>query len=261
MRQKPLIGVTAGEIYNRDHPWAPVVHGQGHTYLDTVIRAGGIPVILPITLDGTVLDTLCERIDGLLMSGGNDITPSLYGEERYQETRDNSETRDKTEKRLLDTFLQTEKPLLAVCRGMQFLNVYQGGTLYQDIKKDLPKALNHESSTDAEVFNHIAHTIAIEDNTKLRQILEVAEIDTNTHHHQAIKKLGTGLRVTARAEDDVIEAIETDDDRFIIGIQAHPESLGGVLPVWDRLFKAFIDAADEHRAGSSHIGALGHLSK
>lgn len=240
---KPLIGITAGEIFNREHPWAPVVYGQSHTYVDAIIRAGGIPVILPVTNNLEIIQEICERIDGLLMSGGNDITPSLYDEEPYEVTRDPSPARDTTEKAILDQIMKTDKPILAICRGLQFVNIYQGGTLYQDIKTDLPDALNHELSTEAKDLEHQAHEITIEKDSKLANILGETRLMTNTHHHQAIKDLGRDLRIIARADDNVIEAIEATTDRFLIGIQAHPESLGRALPVWDKLFSAFVDEA------------------
>ena len=130
--QKPLIGITPGEIFNKKFPWAPVIYGQAHTYIDSVIDAGGIPIVLPLTEDKEVLSQLATRLDGLLLSGGNDISPKLYGEEKYKETLDTSDLRDGVEKFMLDKMIETERPVLAICRGIQFLNVYQGGTLYQD---------------------------------------------------------------------------------------------------------------------------------
>lgn len=241
---RPLIGITAGEIYNREHPWAPVTYGQSHTYLDAIIRAGGIPVILPVTNNPEVIQQICEKIDGLLMSGGNDITPSLYGEEPYEQVRDPSPTRDTAEKTILDQVIQTTKPILAICRGMQFVNVYKGGTLYQDIATDLPQALNHELSTETKDLEHQAHDIFVEADSRLAKILGDTKVMTNTHHHQAIKELGKGLRITARAEDGIIEAIETtDSNRFLIGLQAHPESLVRAQPAWDQLFHVFVGEA------------------
>lgn len=238
-----MIGITAGEVFNRDHPWSPVVYGQGHTYIDSVIRAGGTPFILPITRDEAVIKDVCARIDGLLLSGGNDVMPSLYGAEPYPETKDPSENRDSFEKKILELAMAADKPVLAICRGMQFLNVNFGGSLHQHIPKDIPNALNHELSSEEGQFDHIAHPITIDKSSKLYKILNRGDIDTNTHHHQAVKEIGAGLRVTARSQDGVIEAIESADERFIIGIQAHPESLGHVVPEWSKLFEEFVSQA------------------
>lgn len=242
---KPLIGITAGEIYNREHPWAPVTYGQSCTYIESIIEAGGVPVVFPLTNNPEILEPLCELVDGLLMSGGNDVNPELYGEKPYRKALDPSFLRDNTEKIVFDKYLPTGKPVLAICRGMQFLNVYKGGSLYQDIKKDLPDALNHESSTEAKDIARRAHAISIDPTSKLGKIMQLTSLDTNTHHHQAIKELGEGLIVTSRSEDGVIEAIETDDNQFVIAIQSHPESLGNSIPEWDKLFKAFVMEASK----------------
>lgn len=241
--KRPLIGITSGEIYNREYPFAPVAYGQMHTYIDMIILAGGSPVVLPLTKNESVLKQLCEQIDGLLLSGGNDINPSMYNELPYTEALDPSGLRDRTEKLILKDFFKTPKPILGICRGMQFINVFFGGSLYQDIKTDLPDPLNHELSTELKDPENLAHPIDIERQSKLYQILGTEQIKTNSHHHQAIKKLGAGLRISAASKDKIIEAIETDDDRFIIALQAHPESLHRVESKWTKLFEAFVDAS------------------
>jgi putative glutamine amidotransferase len=239
----PLIGITAGEIFNLERPWAPVTYGQSHTYVDAIIKAGGIPVIFPLTFDMEVIDELCQRVDGVLLSGGNDISPQRYGQKPSPKIGSISDLRDGVETRIFENLLDSDKPLLAICRGHQMLNVHLGGTLYQDIPTDLPGSLNHESSTEAEDIEHQAHELKIDPDSKLAAILETTSLLSNTHHHQAVNKLGSGLLVTARSEDGIIEAMETDDDRFIIAIQAHPESLGRVLPKWSKLFTAFVEEA------------------
>jgi putative glutamine amidotransferase len=239
--QKPLIGITSGEVFNREHPWAPAVLGQSHTYIDSVVRAGGIPIILPVTDDASVLTDICSRLDGLLMSGGNDLNPRLYGENPYDNLDELSDKRDRTEKVILEYALENDIPILGICRGLQYINVHFGGTLYQDIPSDIPGAMDHRSSTKAQNFEHHAHAITIDEDSKLYDIMQLEAIDTNSHHHQSVKEIGEGLRITARAEDGVVEAIESDDDRFIICIQAHPESLGREIPEWSRLFDAFIE--------------------
>jgi putative glutamine amidotransferase len=242
---RPLIGVTAGEIFNRDHPWAPVVYGQGYTYIDSIIRAGGTPFILPITRDEEVINDICSRIDGLLLSGGNDVSPSMYGEKARPETKDFSENRDQFEKAVLGKILADDKPVLGICRGMQFLNVYFSGSLHQHIPHDLPGSLNHEISSQEGQFDHLAHPIKLERSSKLRKILGKDSLYSNTHHHQAVKEVGGGLRIVARSEDNIVEAIESEDARFVIGIQAHPESLGHVVPEWNKLFEAFVNKSNK----------------
>jgi len=144
---KPLIGVTAGEIHDRDHPWTPLAYGQSRTYTDSVIAAGGVPVILPITDDTSIMDEYYERMDGWLFAGGNDLDPQLYGQTKGVHVKDVSEIRDYLEVYLMKKALSDKKPVLGVCRGMQLLNVLRGGTLYQDIPTDLPGKQNHRRSS------------------------------------------------------------------------------------------------------------------
>lgn len=241
--KKPLIGVTAGEVYNRDYPWSPVTYGQRHSFIDAVIAGGGVPVILPLTKDKSVIDEVSARLDGLLLSGGNDISPVMYGEKPGKRLLDPSIFRDNIEKQLLKNALEKDIPVLGLCRGMQFINIFHGGTLYQDIPVDLPDKFNHESSNEAQDIEHKAHIVNLEKDSKLYKIVGLKTIDVNTHHHQSVKKLGKGLKITGYSQDGIVEALETDDDRFIIGIQAHPESLGRVIPDWEKLFTAFVEAA------------------
>jgi putative glutamine amidotransferase len=238
--RKPLIGLTAGEVYNRDRPWSPLTYGQSHTYIDSVIKAGGIPIVLPLTFETDVIDEVCSRLDGLLLCGGNDLNPELYGQKPHASVNDISKRRDEVEWRLLDNALKLDLPILAVCRGLQLLNIFKGGTLIQDIKSMLPNADDHESSTTAEDFEHLAHTLQVDPNSKLGKIVQSETIRCNTHHHQAIDKLGQGLVVTSKNQDGIIETAETEDDKFIIGIQAHPESLTDAFPEWQKLFEEFI---------------------
>ncbi|MDB5176638.1 MAG: peptidase [Candidatus Saccharibacteria bacterium] len=240
---RPLIGITAGEVYNMEHPWSPYVFGQSYTYVDAVIDAGGTPVILPITQTSEVIDQLFDSLDGILFAGGNDITPQLYGQELSQ-TIDNSKIRDDFEIVLMQKALDVHKPMLCICRGMQLLNVVRGGTLYQDIPTELPGRENHSSSNEAKSIEHLAHTLAIEPTSHLAQILGTSEIKSNSHHHQAVNKIGNGLIVSARAEDGIIEGLEDMGDGYIIAVQSHPESLFQLAePKWRLLFQSHIAAS------------------
>ena len=242
---KPLIGVTAGEIYNHAHPWAPLLYGQSHTYTDAALHAGGVPMILPITHDEEALHTLYEQCDGLLLSGGNDVDPARYGEEQKAYTVDVSSSRDEQELQLLRWALKDDKPILAICRGAQLLNVALGGTLYQDIAAEITGAHDHRASIDKKDFAFIAHEkLFLKPGSKLAGILGVETVRTNALHHQSIKSLGEGLKLAAWTEDDVIEAIELPEANFVIGVQSHPEALeASVEPVWRKLFEAFVAAA------------------
>lgn len=243
VHKKPLIGITCGEIINRHEAWWPITYGQSDTYVNSVIEAGGTPILLPLTTDEIVLGQLFDMLDGVYLAGGNDLHPRLYGQEPYKADGDYSDLRDATEIYLLKRALEAKKPILAICRGMQLLNVHFGGTLIQDIPTFLPGKLDHDSSSKLKTLVDVSHALRIEPDTKLANILGASTIGTNAHHHQAIDKLGHGIRATAWAEDEIIEAIELTNYPYAVGIQAHPESLTEVEPRWRALFKTFVDAS------------------
>lgn len=243
---KPIIGITAGEVHDRDHPWAPLAYAQSRTYTDSVIAAGGVPVILPITDDTTVLDEYYKFVDGWLFAGGNDLSPKLYGQKPGIHVKDVSDVRDNLEVYLMGKILADEKPVLGICRGMQLMNVLREGTLYQDIPTDLPDKQNHRRSSEERDIEQFAHYLKLDPKSKLASIVGKKTIPTNTHHHQAIKQLGDGFVATAWAEDDIIEAIEDASMPFLLGVQAHPESMLRVEPRWSKLFEALIAASNNN---------------
>lgn len=234
----PLIGITTGEIINKDEPWSPITYGQSHTYSDAIIRANGIPLLIPITDNTDVLEQLYQKLDGLLFAGGNDIDPNLYGEQPGSYTCHVSNKRDTQEMLLIRWALRDKKPILAICRGMHLLNVIKGGSLYQDIATQIPDATDHEHSSSEKDVQHIAHTLRINHNSKLARIIESHTIKTNTHHHQAIKDIADGIRACAWSEDGIIEAVEGIDSHYLFGFQCHPESLHLVEPKWDLVFSS-----------------------
>lgn len=242
---KPLIGITSGTIYNAEFPFYPFTYGQMHTYVEAVAAAGGTPVIIPIGKTVGDAKEILGRLDGILFSGGNDISPKLYGEEpKHIEDRGIDELRDNFESELMRQSLAVHKPVLAICRGMQLLNVVRGGTLYQDILSQIPTANKHEGRLITEDFQHLAHRLALAPESRLAKILGAATIGSNTHHHQAVNIVGDNLVVSAHAEDGIIEGVEDTNEKFVVGVQSHPESLaaeGG--SDWQLLFDAFVEAA------------------
>jgi putative glutamine amidotransferase len=243
--RKPVIGIASGEIYNKLEMWRPKSYGQNQTFVDSVLRAGGVPILLPLTTDESVLGQLGEMLDGLYLAGGNDLHPQLYGETPTGKTNDFSELRDVTEQFLLRQALASNKPVLGICRGMQLLNTQLGGTLYQDIATELPGSLDHDISNKLKKLTDLSHILSIKPGSRLAQIVGEENLGTNAHHHQAVKKLGKGLQATAWTSDNVIEAIELIEYPFAIGVQAHPEALTQVEPRWAALFHAFIGAAKQ----------------
>ena len=211
-----------------------------HTYVRAVREAGGVPVVLP-NADGAIeqVDDYVALLDGLLMPGGNDIPPSEYGEEPHESVTLLDDDRYQFEKALGAAWIRdTDKPLLGICLGSQWINVLHGGSLVQDI----PSEYDGLSHRDRE------HTVTIEPGSKLAAILGVTNTDVNSFHHQAVGDVGDGLRVVARCPDGVVEATETTDpDRFLIGVQWHPERLPDDQRQ-QRLLRAFVDAARAHAA-------------
>jgi len=240
---KPLIGITP------DVGRSPALHSadQGEPlvvlqerYARAILEAGGIPLILPVFPSPTAIRELLDRLDGVLLSGGNfDIHPRFYGEEPAQALGEIKEARTQFELGLLSSALERDLPLLGVCGGAQAINVALGGSLYQDIASQIPEAGEHQRGALKEKGGH---QIKIHDGTKLKQIVGRDTLEVNTTHHQAVKKLGKGLIVNATAEDGIIEGIESKEHSFVLGVQWHPEALAGRDPSQRKIFAALISA-------------------
>lgn len=216
-------------------PLIGIASVNGEAYVLAVRQAGGIPVILPDTNDDpAAIAGYLERLDGLLMPGGADIPPSVYGEEPHSTVEVLDRKRFNFEKSLGMAWIErTDKPLLGICLGSQWINVFHGGSLIQDIPSELGG--NHRG---------IPHPVVLESGSRLHRIFGETEFEVNSWHHQAVDRLGRNLRVAARGKDGVIEATETTDPkRFLIGVQWHPEKMmpGDARQV--RLLAAFVEAA------------------
>lgn len=237
---RPIIGIILG---NYERKSGGVVAGVSTTYVRAVEAGGGIPLLIQLTDDAEVLSALYERCDGLLLHGGGDVDPSEYGAERSAMCGPADALRDRVELALARRAVAEGLPLLGICRGVQMLNVAMGGTLYQDIPSEIPGALDHYASRNAEGRNLMPHTIAIAPDSWLAEQLGTTELPTNTFHHQALRDLAPGLRVTATAPDGVIEAVEGTGAGLIVGVQSHPEDLWDEAePRWRGLFTGFVAA-------------------
>lgn len=246
---KPLIGITSN--FSSDD-MTYVKQGLGaigqqwsliaNDYSEAIIRSGGIPIVIPISEDETYIKDIAEKIDGLLLSGGADMDPLLFGQRADAKTGRVSPQRDNQELLLLDyIYKNTKKPILGICRGLQLINVYFKGNLILD----LPSAgyLSHSISNN-ERYNPI-HDVTIYEDTLLREIIGNEKTYVNTIHHQAIGELGEGLKVSAISEDNVIEAIESKNvkERFILATQWHPEMTSLKDNSHQRIFDYFINSA------------------
>lgn len=222
----PLIGITPDSTTTLTVPSGatgePLIVLQA-CYARAILESGGIPVVLPMTPSRRVIRQALERLDGILVSGGNfDINPKLYGEESIKALGEVKEERTEFELELICLTLERDLPLLGVCGGAQAINVALEGSLYQDIATEIPQAREHQRSSLKE---RGGHQIKIHDGTKLKRIVRRNVLEVNTTHHQAVKTLGTGLIVNATAEDGVIEGIESQVHSFVLGVQWHPEFL------------------------------------
>lgn len=209
-------------------------------YVSAVEAAGGLPLILPVTQDPATLEALADRVQGLLISGsGPDLDPSLYGETQDFSFRTMNPARACFEAAFLRLALERGLAVLGICGGMQILNVVLGGTLFQDIGGQIPGALAHRS----EGGGRLLHEVRAEPGTRLGRMLGEGPVRVNSSHHQAVKSLGEGLRISAKAPDGVIEGIEHRGQRFTLGVQWHPEVLYAEEKSGRLVFQAFLDAA------------------
>ena len=241
---KPIIGIGA-DIHvtpgQRDRAFAYV------TYAEAVRRAGAIPVIVAPQPENA--DELMAALDGVLLAGGFDCDPALYGEERHETVETMDERRQPNDMALAEAARRHGVPTLGICLGLQMMNVAAGGSLIQDIDSQHDTEIQHASIPE----DRARHDVIIEQGTQLAGVLPAGEYNVNSSHHQAIRNVGEGLRVTAHAPDGIVEGLEDPRHPFYLGVQWHPEDMTGETSA-TTLFAAFIDAAKKH-AETKHDGA------
>jgi putative glutamine amidotransferase len=243
LTHRPLIGIPCS-IYSDS--WFTPANGNAISYLRAVEAAGGIPALIHLTRDAEVLDAHYTRCDALLFAGGEDVGPANYGAAPHPKLGPTNPEQDQIEIALARRAVADGKPVLAICRGIQLLNVALGGTLYQDIPSEIPGALDHQESIERRDMSYFAHPIALEENSWLAGQLDATEATVNTLHHQALRDIAPALRVIGRAPDGVIEAVEGTEGSFVLGVQCHPEELWERAdPRWVRVFAGFIATTRE----------------
>jgi putative glutamine amidotransferase len=237
----PVIGITGRTDQSGRPPNVPLF-ALSQTYVQAVELGGGAPLIIPPHVEETRLYAILEHLDGLVLSGGGDILPAWFGEDDDGLLWLVDEQRDRTEIAMARWALAEKLPLLAICRGAQVLNVASGGTLIQDIPTQIPDALTH-STVAGRPLAVVAHTVEVTAGSRLSALLGAGELGVNSAHHQAVKTVGEGLAVTARAPDDVVEGLEAPTHPFCVGVQWHPEVMVESHPVMRRLFEGLVEAA------------------
>jgi putative glutamine amidotransferase len=245
LARPPLIGVSTSEmripertrsLAESEPPMRELALGM--SYPRSVERAGALPVVLP-PVDVAHVDSLLERLDGLMLSGGPDIHPSAYGAEGHPALGPTERDLDAFELALVRAADARGMPILGVCRGLQMLNVARGGTLVQDIPDQVGEQIDHRQDEPGRVPTH---AIRLEADSRLEGVMGRADHEVNSFHHQAVERLGRHLHAVAWAPDGVIEGIEAPDRDFVVAVQWHAESLAE-REDQAGLFAAFVAAA------------------
>jgi putative glutamine amidotransferase len=242
---KPLIGLTSYYVESAELGSNRPRGSQGQDlmiatadYSKSVERAGGIPMILPCTHDPSMIKAYVARVDGLIFCGGEDIVPTYYNQPYKRGIGVTSPIRDAFEWALLEEAIQQKKPIFGICRGLQLINIYYGGTVFQDLNQMDFTAIEHSCT---ELPRYVAcHETEVYVNTQLYDILQQGKIMVNTKHHQSIDVLGKGLIVSAKAMDGVIEGIEDPEKPFLLAVQWHPEMMSEVDDLQQSIFNGFI---------------------
>ncbi|WP_088809532.1 MULTISPECIES: gamma-glutamyl-gamma-aminobutyrate hydrolase family protein [Listeria] len=240
---KPIIGITGNRLAKGiDKFYGHRVTYTQQRYVDAIHKVGGLPIVIPID-DPDSAKQMIGLVDGLLMTGGQDITPFYYGEEPLPEIADYAPIRDAFEIELTKQAFAAKTPILAVCRGMQVVNVALGGSLYQDGKYVEGSLLQHLQQVDEQLGSHL---IDIDPGSLLATVHGTRK-RVNSLHHQYVKKVASRLHVTARTQDGMIEAVEGNElESFFIGVQWHPELMFQMDRESEDLFALFVKASKKN---------------
>lgn len=238
---KPVIGITT--FYDRKtHKTYTSV---SDSYIKSVIMAGGIPILLPVVEEVELADEYLGAIDGLLLSGGEDVCTMRYGENPIKEVEMFCPQRDDFEINLFIEALNRDMPVLGICRGLQVMNAALGGTLYQDIFTQVDHVLGHLPKKLP--VDTLFHTINFTEGSRMEEIFNTRELRVNSYHHQAVRKVADAFIATAFSTDNIIEAIEHREKHFTVGVQWHPEDLTTKYAHFVKLFAALVTAAGRQK--------------
>jgi putative glutamine amidotransferase len=236
--KKPFIGITPG--YDADKDISFIKSG----YYEGVLKAGGLPVLIPLNINEDILNDYFNRCDGFLLSGGSDIDAMLYGENNLPANGEISPLRDLMEVFIVKKAIELNKPILGICRGIQVMNVAQGGTLYQDMGTQIKdrEVIKHDQSAPKW---YPTHNVKIENGSIVRSLLGKDQIRVNSFHHQAVKDVAKDFWVTSSSEDGIIESIEHKNHIFALGVQWHPELMWKENDEFLKFFKELVVKSQE----------------
>jgi len=249
--RRPVIGLTTQTLHSIDGipPGLPASWVMNQRYFLAATMAGGVPWMIPLLDDDIyTLREIYERLDGILIPGGVDISPKEYGEDIRPECGNLDPARDRVELQLVRWAMEERKPVLGLCRGLQVINVASGGSLWQDLAAQNAAFHKHDYfPTSGFERDHLAHDVQLVDGSLLSRVLEANSVPVNSMHHQGVKTLGRDLVVSATSPDGLVEAVEGSDDSFLIGVQWHPEVFEMADPHTRHLFGSFIRASTAWR--------------
>jgi putative glutamine amidotransferase len=240
---QPLIGITTYKSDSATSPHHPL-YTLHPLYSQGVVAGGGVPVLIPYGLDEGHLRAIFHRIDGLLLAGGGDVDPAFYEEEAGDEVKGVDRERDEIEITLVRWAVKENKPFLAICRGIQVMNVALGGSLYQDVLTNMPGAIQHAYFQGLGYpRDYLAHDVRLDRTSRLAETLGGDHFPVNSLHHQGIKSFAPDLTAVGTAPDGLIEAVEIAGHAFAIGVQWHPEALAPKDVKMRCLFEGLVSAA------------------
>ncbi len=235
----PIIGITTSY---KKLAMRGFQHIISRKYTKAIIDAGGIPLLIPSNLLANSASVMISNVNGLLLSGGGDVNPILYGQKPGEKLDGVSDERDTLEFALFKASMETKKPILGICRGCQLINVALGGSLYQDISAEYPQSIEHDQHKLPR--DTLYHTVRIAPDSKLSSIVKAGEIQVNTLHHQGINVPAKHLSAVGNClEDGLYEAVEVSTHPFLLGVQWHPEELT-MYPQHKSIFAEFVKACN-----------------
>lgn len=237
--QKPVIGLIALVDEEKDSYW--MLPG----YMNGIIEAGGLPIVLPFAQSQDDIAQTVAMCDGILFTGGHDVSPKIYGQEPIAECGKLCEIRDRFEKALLMQALKSDKAIFGICRGIQFINAALGGTLYQDLPTQHKSSVNHCQSPP---YDKPIHNVRLVKGTPLYNLLKCDSLNVNSYHHQAVRELAPCLKAAAYSEDGLTEALYMPYKSYVWAVQWHPEFSYKIDNNSKMLFSSFINASKKPRA-------------